>query len=241
MDLAELSAVCQLHGLLEIGDAAPLGPGLEHAPGALDRLGQLLAQGDGYPARLLTVDVLARLRRQHRRRGVPAVAGRDQDGVDVLAVEQLPEVAEHDAVLVSIVLVHHRLAGVAAARLHVGDGHAMHVGQFEHGAQIVGASWAEADDPERDLRAGRDLALSAQDPSRNEPRGRKRRARGDGATEEAATGHAGLLAHDCRLLSASFPVESGVGVGFGVSRRFYARVSPAATKKLGRPGAGVSS
>ena len=114
-------------GGLEVGDAAPLRAGLEDAAVAPDRVVQGLAQPDRQAAGLLAVDVLAGLGRQDRGRGVPAVAGGDQHGVDVRPGQQLADVAVHRAVLVAVLGVDHRLDRLAAAGLHVADGHELHV------------------------------------------------------------------------------------------------------------------
>ena len=53
---------------LEIGDAAPLGAGLEDPAEVVHGVGQGLAIGDGQAAGLLAVDVLAGLGREDRRR-----------------------------------------------------------------------------------------------------------------------------------------------------------------------------
>ena len=146
VELAELPAVDQFHGLLEIGDAAALGAGLEDPLRAVDGVGQLLAGGDGDAARLLAIDVLAGFGGQDRGRRVPAVAGGDQHGVDVLAVEQFAEVAVKLAVLVAVVLVHQRLAGLAPLGLHVGNRHAADIRERQHRLQVVGAARTDADD-----------------------------------------------------------------------------------------------
>ena len=97
---------------------------------------------------------------------MPAVAGGDQHGVDVLAVEQFAEVAESGAVLVAVMLVHEFLAQLAPAlqpalpvqpaRLHVTDRQALHVGMLEHSGEVVGATRANADHAQSDaLRCGR--------------------------------------------------------------------------------------
>ena len=155
-------------GLLKIGDAAALRSGLKDPSGPLHRIGQLLAIRDRQAAGLFAVNVLAGLGRHHRCGGMPAIAGRDQHGVDVLAVEQLAEVAIEFAVLVSIVFVDQSLARIAAARLHVGDRDAPHVGQTKHRLQVVRAAGTDADHPERDSSRWARRAVPAQDVRRHD-------------------------------------------------------------------------
>ncbi len=184
VELAELAAVGQPDGRLEVRHAAPLGAGLEDAAGALHGVGQAPAGGDGQAARLFTVDVLAGLRREDRRRGVPAVAGRDEDGVDVLAREHIAQVAEEGAIRVAVVPVDQGLAGLPAAGLDVADGDTLHVGEGEHALEVVGAAWADPDDAERDLLAGRHGAPATHGPSGDDRRKRERRARREGMLQQ---------------------------------------------------------
>ena len=90
---AELAVAAEIGGEDEVGHAAPLRAGLIDAAVAPHGVGQGLALGDGHRAGLFAVDVLARLGRVDRGHRVPAVAGGDQHGVDVLAGEHLAEVA----------------------------------------------------------------------------------------------------------------------------------------------------
>jgi len=126
---------------------------------------------------------------------VPAVTGGDQHGVDVFAVEQLAKIAIELEVLVAVVFIDQLLAGLAAAGLHVGDGQAPHVGQAEHGLQIVRASRTDADHAQVDGFAGGDLSLAAQGTGGNDPRRGHQRAGGGRLAEKIAT-RCFLLAHN---------------------------------------------
>ncbi len=201
VDLAELAALGQVDRLLEIGDAAALRAGLEDAPGGLDGVGQLLTIGDRQAAGLLAVDVLAGLRGQDRCRRVPAVAGGDQHRVDVLAREQFAEIAIEHAILVAVMLIDQGLAGVPTAGLHVGDRHALHVRQTEHGLQVVGAAGTDADHAERDLFAGRRRAVQPQDARGHDHRSREGGTRRHRAAQKVATRGARTFIHgNCPLL-----------------------------------------
>ena len=60
MQAAQLSALGQVDGMLEVVDAAALCSGLKHAGVTMDALCQRLYFADGHPARLLAIDILAR-------------------------------------------------------------------------------------------------------------------------------------------------------------------------------------
>ena len=97
------------------------------AAGLLGDLDHGLALGDGQRQRLLAVDVLALAHGVDGDQGVPVVGRGDDDGVDVLAVEQLAEVLVGfdftyrflEAVAGLLDLVH---GPVAVAAIHVADG-----------------------------------------------------------------------------------------------------------------------
>ena len=60
---------------------------------------------------------------------MPTIAGRDQNGVDVLSIKQFTEVAIQSAVLISIVFVDQSLPCLSATRLNLCDRHTPHVWQ----------------------------------------------------------------------------------------------------------------
>src|SRR5207253_2237989 len=85
--------------------AALLAPGLEDDLIGLDGIDDLAAFADGVRQWLLAVDVLLRLRRHDARDRMPMVRRRDDDGIDVLAVQELGEVFVRLAPLVVPLLV----------------------------------------------------------------------------------------------------------------------------------------
>src|SRR5262245_24937999 len=103
-DLAELAVADQLAGLAELLGGALLAAGLDDAvvlAGCLDHRPPL---GDGQAERLLAVDVLAGLAGVDGDQGVPVVGHGDDDGIDVLAVEQLAVVADGERGLAGLLL-----------------------------------------------------------------------------------------------------------------------------------------
>ncbi len=101
---------------------------------------------------------------------MPAVAGSDQDGVDIGPIEQFPEITVEGAVLVLVMPVHELLAGTAPACLHVADRHALHVAQGQYALHVVSAPGTDADHTERDPFAGRRDFGPTQSPRRHDPR-----------------------------------------------------------------------
>ena len=82
-EFAQLAALRQAGRKLEVGQAAPLRPGLQQAPGPAESLGQNQALDDVFGGGLLAIDVLAGLGRHDRGQGMPVGTGGNQHGVDV--------------------------------------------------------------------------------------------------------------------------------------------------------------
>ncbi len=120
---------------------------------------------------------------------MPVVAGGDQHGVDVVAVEQLQHVTIHHAVLVGVLGVRHLLDGLAPTGLHVANRHELHVGLAQHAAQHVPPPRADPNRAQDDPLAGSNRAVAAQGRRADKPRradgcGRRRLQKtpsGDGA------------------------------------------------------------
>ncbi len=80
---------------------------------------------------------------------MPAIPRGDQDGVDILAIEQFPQVAIQLAILVAIVLVNQSFASIPSALLNIGDRNAPHIVQTEYRCQVVRAAGTDPDDSQR--------------------------------------------------------------------------------------------
>ena len=87
MECAENTLAGKPHGVLHQRHAPPLRAGLEDPFRAAEGFGDLLAVAHRDAAGLLAIDVLARLGREDRGLRMPAVAGRDQDRIDVGPIE----------------------------------------------------------------------------------------------------------------------------------------------------------
>ena len=112
--------------------------------------GEPLTGIDGDTARLLAVDILTRFGSGDRRGCVPAIAGRDQNGIDVVSPEQFAEVAVQLAVFVSVMTIDHPLALIASHLLHIGDRGHSDVVKLQHRSQVVPAPGTDSDHPQID-------------------------------------------------------------------------------------------
>ena len=68
---------------------------------------------------------------------MPSISRCDQDGINVLAVEDFAKVTMQFAVAVSVVFVDQFLALIATVFLHIGHRDALQIGVREHAAQNV--------------------------------------------------------------------------------------------------------
>jgi hypothetical protein len=146
LQLSEFALMNPLDSLDEIRDASPLRTGLEYPFGLVDGIGKFLTSFDGNAARFLAVDILASLGCHDRSRRMPTIPGGDQDCVDILAIEKFAKVRVELAILIVIETIDKLFAGISAGCLDIGNSHASHVGKWQHGFEIVSASWSDADD-----------------------------------------------------------------------------------------------
>jgi hypothetical protein len=168
VELAEFAAAGEFDGEAEIIDIAALGAGLIDTRVEQDGLVEFLAFLQGHGTGFFRIDVLAGLGGEDRAECVPAVAGGDEHGVDVIAVKDLPHVAMGLAVLVAVVAVDGFADNLAARLLHVRNGDEADIRVGEEGSEHLAATRADADAAEDDLVAGCDIAVSAKDAGRND-------------------------------------------------------------------------
>ena len=118
---------------------------------------------------------------------MPAVAGRNQHGIDVLTSEQRVLIVVHLAVVVAILLVNHRFDCFAPFIANVADRDESRLGEVEQLAEVVCTARADADAAENNLVAGRDAARPLAEHHAADNHGR------DGAFEDLATcGHSSI-------------------------------------------------
>ena len=166
--LAELARLGHLDRQHEVADAATLGTRLIDPAVQVDHVGQGPALLDRHRAGLLAVDVLARPSGHDRSHRVPAVAGGDQHGVDVVAAEHIEHVAVRDAIAVAVGLVDHLLHFFAARLLTIGNGHELGHREFQELAQDVAPATAQPDSADGDALARGHGAVGPQGTSGND-------------------------------------------------------------------------
>jgi hypothetical protein len=190
LQLAQGAGLEQILAELEVGAIAALAAGLVDAVVAAEGIGQRPALLDGHGAGLLAVHILAVLCSKDGERSVPAVAGGNQHGIDVRTGEQRVVIVVHLAVVVTILLVDHRLDCFAPFIADVADRDESRLAEVEQFAEVVFPAGADADAAENNLVAGR-----------NGPRAlAEHHAAGDdgceGAFENLATGSHGSVNTD---------------------------------------------
>ena len=145
VDFPQAAAARQFRGDAEIIDIATLGAGLENPSEAIHRIGQFLALADGHAAGFLAVDVLARLGGEDDAQRVPAIAGGNEHGVDIVAAEDVVHFPGFGAVRVAVVPVGHDPDHFAARYLDVGNHHKLHLGLLEKRLRSSVRARADAD------------------------------------------------------------------------------------------------
>ena len=109
-----------------------------------------LAFVDGERDRFFAVDVFAGLHGVDRETRMPAVAGRDIEGVDVLACEKITEVAVGRAVCVAVKSVDRGLGAFAPFAHRIADRKHAGAGLVQENRYHLRGAAAAADDAQRD-------------------------------------------------------------------------------------------
>ncbi len=149
-DLAELARADDLDGLLKMGRGTLLGADGHDLVVLAGRGDHRLALGHIVPDRLFHVDVLAGHHRLDRRQGVPVVGSRNNDRVDILAIEHGTVVACGIGRVSFCFLDPFRgLAGVPI--IDVGNRDELHIGLRKERVEELSSPTACADDTQPDL------------------------------------------------------------------------------------------
>jgi hypothetical protein len=146
------------------------------------------------------------LRRDDRERRVPAVAGSNQHGVDVLTRQQGILIVVHLAVVVAVLLVNHRLDLFAPLIANVTDGNELCLTEWEQRAQVVCTARADADAAENDLVTGRDRAGSLTEHQTGDNHGRD-----SGLENLASCSHVSLTKDSIPICHVFMPYIGGFG------------------------------
>ena len=151
VDLAERARLDDLDGLLEVQPRSLLRADLHDAVVLARRVDHRAAFLDVVRDRLLDVDVLARLAGHDHRDRVPVIDGRDDHRVEVVALDDAPEVGLHRRGAARL-LLGHLLRAPAVHVPHVAHGDDLHVVVLLEVVQVRTAHAADADrsDADRD-------------------------------------------------------------------------------------------
>ena len=145
LQCAEPAGAGELTSKGEVRQVPPLCARLKNHACPLHRVAEHKALADVLRAGLLAVHIFTGPGGLAGHRAVPVGPGRDQDGVDVLPVEQLAVVAVGVAAALAILLLSCFLDGSPAVFLDVADGRKLHVGLLHKAAEVVGAAPPDAD------------------------------------------------------------------------------------------------
>jgi hypothetical protein len=126
-------------------------------------------------------------------RGVPVGSGGDEDCVNIIAGEELTQIAIGFAILVAILLVGLFLDGFATRGFDIAYRYEPNVALVQKAAKVISAPVANANATEDDSFAGRDAAVFAKYGSGNKLGSGQERACLEGTLEKQATSHGGVM------------------------------------------------
>ena len=161
----------QFAGEGEVGQVSPLGACLEDGAAAVHRVAMEQRLDDVFRAGLLAIDVFTGLGGKHRHLAVPVGSGGDQDCIDILAGEQVVEVAVGGARGGAVVCIDQVFDPVSSLFLDIADGGELDVGLLEEAAEVVLAPAADPDSPDHDSLARRYGAIEPEGRGGNDRRG----------------------------------------------------------------------
>ena len=168
VNLAQFAALRQLHRRGKVADAAPLRADLKDAPITLHRVVHGLNFRNAGADRLFGVHVFAGARRHNRTQAMPAVAGRNQHGIDVGARQQFAQIAVGATIFVTVVLIGHVLNGFALFALHIANRDELNALFRQHCAQHLPATRLNANRAQDDFRVRRHSAIQAEHARRHD-------------------------------------------------------------------------
>jgi hypothetical protein len=160
--LAKFSGMGQVCRQLKILNAAALRAGLIHSAISGDTVGKHPTLFDGHTAWFLTVDIFTRFGGQDRSKRMPAIAGRDENGVDVVTFQDVVHISIDNTIVIPVVLVDHRLHSLATSALQVGGSDHLHIGILEKPRKNVRASVSDTDSSKRNSFTWRDRSISSE-------------------------------------------------------------------------------
>src|SRR5262245_63355452 len=145
MHFADGAALDEFLNFFVVWFGAMLHTGLDYALVAPRRLDHRAPFADRESQRLLDIDILARLAGEHSRDRVPVIGRGNQDSVEVLLFQQLPEI------LVGLAISAGPFFGSGGAgRIHVADGGELDIGHVPHESGYRHTPTAAADQADAD-------------------------------------------------------------------------------------------
>ena len=121
LDCSQFTRLRQVGGELEVFNIPTLGASLEDPAVTSHCVGQLLTFLHRHAAGFLTVDILTRSSSEDGAKCVPPIAGRNQNSIYIVTVENLEHVTALDTILIAVVAVYGAPNNLAALFLHIGD------------------------------------------------------------------------------------------------------------------------
>src|SRR5207248_6662275 len=126
---------------------------------AMNRFPQRKALSDVLHARLLAVNVFARIGRQRRGDGVPVRASSDQHRVDIAASQKIAQVTIGRTIGITVFIIRLFLDGFSPRVFYITDSDEPYVRFLQKAAEDVGATVADANRAHHNLFTGRRGAL----------------------------------------------------------------------------------
>src|SRR6185437_9619738 len=206
MQFSDAAVANNLTGLAKPYIGSLLAAALENPAARFDGVAHRAAFADGEGERFLTIDILAGPSALNHRNGMPVVRYSDQQSVDILTSDHIPEVFISRAAFINpgvfvtrIVPFHNRASRFTASNgvlpiarrfsIYVAHRDDLHPLVPQECFHVTSALIAGPDDAHRDAITGRDLAVATQRGGGNE---HGSGAESGGGLEECSTVHRGL-------------------------------------------------
>ena len=93
---------------------------------------------------------------------MPAIAGSDENGVDIITFQNVDHVTIDNAIGIPVVLVDHLLHPLSTSALQVGGRDHLHIGVGEKSRENVRASVSDTDSSKRNSFTWRDRSISSE-------------------------------------------------------------------------------
>ena len=113
--------------------------------------------------RFFAIDILASPHGHDRRQRVPAVAGGNQDGIDIRPFgEKQPQIAIRGTIFVAVLSVDRFFGGISLGFEDIADSDPLDIGLGQHIPQIIGTAAADSNSAHHDAFAGGNSSATSQ-------------------------------------------------------------------------------